>query len=54
MKKMIRHFVRSERGATAVEYVILVGAIAGVISVAAYGLGDEIKKLFTVNLDGTE
>jgi Flp pilus assembly pilin Flp len=50
MKKMIRHFVRSERGATAVEYVVLVGAIAGVLVIAAGALGAEITTLFAAIL----
>lgn len=36
-----------ERGASAVEYGLLVGGIAAVIVVLVFALGDQVKELFT-------
>jgi pilus assembly protein Flp/PilA len=41
------HRVREEKGATAVEYGLLVGLIAVVIIVAVTALGGQLKTLFT-------
>jgi len=50
MKKLIAMFkssVESERGATAVEYALLVGLIAVVIIGAVTALGTQLNDLFT-------
>ncbi|ABL82623.1 MULTISPECIES: Flp family type IVb pilin [unclassified Nocardioides] len=36
-----------ERGASAVEYGLLIGGIAAVIVVLVFALGDQVKELFT-------
>jgi Flp pilus assembly pilin Flp len=38
-----------ERGASAVEYAILVAAIAAVIAVVVYALGGHVEQLFDVD-----
>lgn len=42
----LRELVRSEEGATGVEYGLLVAAIAAVIVVAVYSIGDKVGKAF--------
>ena len=37
----------SERGASAVEYGLMIAAIAAVIAVGAFGFGDLISDIFT-------
>jgi pilus assembly protein Flp/PilA len=37
-----------ERGASAVEYAILVAGIAAVIALVVYALGDDVTRLFEV------
>jgi pilus assembly protein Flp/PilA len=44
--KAVQERTRSERGASAVEYGLLVAAIAAVIIVVVFALGDNIKELF--------
>lgn len=38
--------VRDEKGATAVEYVLIVGGIAAVIGIAVAAFGTELSNLF--------
>jgi pilus assembly protein Flp/PilA len=46
MKKMMRFF-RDEEGATAVEYGIMVAAIAAVIVTIVYTVGGKVQAAFT-------
>jgi len=46
MKKFLSRFIRSESGASAVEYGILVGVIALVVIVAATTLGTSLSSNF--------
>ena len=46
MKKFLSRFIRSESGASAVEYGILVGVIALVVIVAATTLGNNLSSNF--------
>jgi len=46
MTKFINKFIRSESGASAVEYGILVGVIALVVIVAATTLGTSLSSNF--------
>ncbi|HQP25986.1 MAG TPA: Flp family type IVb pilin [Smithellaceae bacterium] len=46
MKKLIGFF-KDEKGATAVEYGLMVAAIAGAILVIVFTLGDNISTLFS-------
>ena len=46
MKKMMR-FLKDEEGATAVEYGIMVAAIAAVIVTLVYTVGGKVKTAFT-------
>ena len=46
-----QHRIREEKGATAVEYGLLVGLIAVAIIVAVTALGDQLKSLFTTITD---
>ena len=46
MKKFLSRFIRSESGASAVEYGILVGVIALVVIVAATTLGTNLSSNF--------
>ena len=50
MKKMIGFF-KDERGATAVEYGLMVAAIAGALLVIAFTLGNDISALFQSIVD---
>lgn len=43
---VLRNFIRSESGATAVEYGLLVALIALVVAVAAVTLGQSVSTLF--------
>jgi pilus assembly protein Flp/PilA len=48
----MKHYTKSEEGATAVEYGIMVAAIAAVIIVLVIALGDNIRDAFqTVNTE---
>ena len=47
MMNEIRRLVRDESGATAVEYAIIVSAIAGVIVVIAIALGVKVEGLYS-------
>jgi pilus assembly protein Flp/PilA len=46
MRKMMR-FLKDEEGATAVEYGIMVAAIAAVIVVVVYAIGGRVNTAFT-------
>jgi pilus assembly protein Flp/PilA len=46
MKKLM-DFVKDEVGATAVEYSIMVAAIAAVIVTVVYAIGDKVNTAFT-------
>ena len=46
----LRQLIKSEKGATAVEYGIMVAAIAAVIITVVFALGDQLILLF----DGVE
>lgn len=48
MKKMLRELVMGEEGATAVEYGIMVAAIAAVIIVTVYAIGNKVHNAFEV------
>jgi len=50
MKKLIRFF-RDEEGATAVEYGIMVAAIAAVIITIVFSIGTKLNTMFTA-VDG--
>jgi pilus assembly protein Flp/PilA len=43
---LTRHRERDERGASAVEYGLLVGGIAAVIVVLVFALGGQVKSMF--------
>jgi pilus assembly protein Flp/PilA len=45
---------REERGASAVEYGLLVAAIAAVIILVIFALGDNIKSLFSNTCDAVK
>jgi pilus assembly protein Flp/PilA len=47
MKKFLNRFIRSESGASAVEYGILVGVIALVVILGATTLGSTLSSSFT-------
>ncbi|PKN12392.1 MAG: Flp family type IVb pilin [Deltaproteobacteria bacterium HGW-Deltaproteobacteria-4] len=44
--KQIKNFLKDEEGATAVEYGLMVAAIAAVIILAVFTLGDKVKTTF--------
>ncbi|WP_020204978.1 MULTISPECIES: Flp family type IVb pilin [Cupriavidus] len=46
MKKALAGFIRDERGATAIEYGLIVGLVALGITVAAKGLATDIGTFF--------
>ncbi len=43
----LKELVRSEEGATGVEYGIMVAAIAAVIVTLVYSIGDRVEEAFT-------
>lgn len=45
--KLINHLVHDESGATAVEYGLMIGAIAAVIVTIVIGLGANLNDRFT-------
>jgi pilus assembly protein Flp/PilA len=47
MKKFLNRFIRSESGASAVEYGILVGVIALVVILGATTLGSTLSSSFS-------
>jgi pilus assembly protein Flp/PilA len=47
MRRLINHFHRDERGATATEYALLVVFVALAIAVGAQTLGSNIGTLFS-------
>ena len=47
MMKMIKKFFREDDGATAVEYGIMVAAIAAVIVTIVYAIGGKVNTAFT-------
>ena len=44
---LLRHFLRDERGATAIEYGLLAAGIAGVIIAVVFGLGTNLTGTFS-------
>lgn len=42
----LRTFAQNQRGATAIEYGLLVGGLGVVICVASFAVGDELKAVF--------
>jgi len=46
MGQVIKRFIRDESGATAVEYGLIVAAIAGVIVVIVVALGGKVSNSF--------
>lgn len=46
MLKSLKKLINDEQGATAVEYGLIVAAIAGVIIVVVFALGGKVKKSF--------
>ena len=47
MMKSLRHLLRNKKGATAVEYGIMVAAIAAVIIATVFVVGGEVDAAFT-------
>jgi pilus assembly protein Flp/PilA len=47
MLRQIKHFIRGERGATAIEYSILAGGIAVAIIVTVYSIGPKLNTTFS-------
>lgn len=47
MLRNIRKLFKDEQGATAVEYGLIVAAIAGLIIVVVFTLGNKVKNTFT-------
>jgi pilus assembly protein Flp/PilA len=47
MRKLFRHFVDNERGATAIEYGLLAAGIAGVLIAVVFGLGTNLTATFS-------
>ena len=47
MKKLMKRFVRDEKGVTALEYGLLAALIAAVIIVSVQGLGQTIDTTFS-------
>lgn len=46
MLKNLKKLIKDEQGATAVEYGLIVAAIAGVIIVVVFTLGGKVKNTF--------
>ena len=46
MLRSLRRFLGDEQGATAVEYGLIVAAIAGLIIVTVFVLGNKVKNSF--------
>ncbi|MES1205226.1 MAG: Flp family type IVb pilin [Pseudomonadota bacterium] len=46
MLRNLKNLVKDEQGATAVEYGLIVAAIAGVIIVVVFLLGNKVKNTF--------
>ncbi|EYS96826.1 pilus assembly protein [Cupriavidus sp. SK-4] len=46
MKRLIARFIKDERGATAIEYGLIVGLVALAITVGAGELGTELNASF--------
>ena len=42
-----RHFIRNDKGATAIEYGLIAAGIAVAIIAAVYSLGGELTSMFT-------
>lgn len=47
METSIRHFLRDERGATAIEYAMIASGIAVAIATTIVGLGSSVKGLYS-------
>ena len=47
MRALVRRFVRSESGTTAIEYAIIAGGIALAIIAAVQGVGTAVKNDFS-------
>lgn len=47
MRVLVRRFVRSETGTTAIEYAIIAGGIALAIIAAVEGVGTAVRNDFT-------
>lgn len=45
------HFAKNERGASAVEYGLLIAGIAALVVVAVFALGPVVKEAFTDTCD---
>ena len=55
MKKLLARLARDEEGATAVEYGLIVAAIAGVIAAVVFALGPKVSNGFNkVNAGETQ
>jgi len=48
LRNLTGRFIREESGATAVEYGVLVAAIAAVIVVIVFNVGSTLNSVFTV------
>ena len=46
MKNLVMNFLREEEGATAVEYGIMVAAIAAVIVAVVFSIGTQVNNAF--------
>ena len=49
-----RRFLNSERGATAVEYVLLASAVAGAIAIIVFGFGEVMVDLINELIDSLD
>ncbi|WP_062863701.1 Flp family type IVb pilin [Paraburkholderia bannensis] len=47
MNKLLKHFLKSEDGVTALEYGLIAGLIAVVIAVSVGKLGTQLDQVFT-------
>ncbi len=47
IKTKLANFAEDDRGASAVEYALIIAAISLVIAAAAFSLGDEVAARFT-------
>ncbi|MFC1610204.1 Flp family type IVb pilin [Myxococcota bacterium] len=52
MRDLLRKLIKDEEGATAVEYGLIVAAIAAVIILTVIGLGQAVEGTFATTRDG--
>ncbi|HEX3695561.1 MAG TPA: Flp family type IVb pilin [Polyangia bacterium] len=46
MRRDLKHFLADQSGATAVEYALILAAVAGLIMVVVFTLGGKVKNSF--------